>query len=139
MKSIQTDGLTSMSPNSGVMDSWEFNWKCRQIERRRPRPCFPSNKLTSITRTDKVTDNTVWNCAGNQFSRCSTGPRVRSVHIRKSAAEAIVCVSLKRKGEEPHLHLKMSEGKTEEREGQNLSGGEVKAAERCLMNCFVNY
>lgn len=64
---------------------------------------------------------------------------MRSVHIRKSAAEAVVRLPLKRKGEEPHLHLKMSEGKTEEREGQNLSGGEVKAAQRCLMNRFVNY
>lgn len=131
--------MTSLPPHLEVMDSWEFNRKCQQIERRRPRPCFPSNKLTSITQADKVTDNTAWNCAGNQFSRCSTGPRVRPVHIRKSAAEAVVRLPPKGKGEEPHLHLKMSEGKTEEREGQNLSGGEVKAAQRRLMNRFVNY
>lgn len=138
MKSIP-DCLTSPPPNLEVMDNWEFNWKCRQIERRQPHLCLPSNKLTSITQDDKVTDNIAWNCAGNQFSRWSTGPRLRSVHIRKSAAEAVVRLPPKREGEEPHLHLKMSEGKTEEREGQNLSGGEVKAAQRCLMNRFVNY
>lgn len=58
--------------------------------------CFPSNKLTSISRADKETDNRAWICARNQFRCCSTGPRERSVHQRKSPAEAVVCLSLKR-------------------------------------------
>lgn len=66
-------------------------------------------KLSSIIQADKVTDNAVWISAWNQFSRCSTGPRVGSVHMRKTPAEAVAWPSLWRdKGEEPHLHLKMS-------------------------------